>query len=121
MRYDTTSRIESVVLPGVCFIIRKMSFGGRLELTRRIRDLANQVEFLSAGNSPKEKLDAALLTAEIEKNYVLWGLAEVAGLELDGNPATPESLISHGPEDLLREALKAIKSECGLSEEERKN
>jgi hypothetical protein len=121
MKYDATSRIESVVLPGVYFIVRKMSLGGRIELTRRIRDLASQAEFLSAGCSPKEKLDAALLTAEIERNYVLWGLADVGGLELDGAAATVQSLISHGPEDLLREALEAIKSECGLSEKERKN
>ena len=121
MRYDATSRVESTVIPGVYFTVRKMSFGGRIELTRRIRDLASRAEFLSAGDSVKDKLDAALLTAEIEKHYVQWGLAEVGGLELDGAPATAESLISHGPEDLFREVLEAIKRECGLSEEERKN
>jgi len=75
----------------------------------------------NAGESPKEKLDATLLTAEIEKAYVLWGLSEVGGLELDGIPATPESLVSHAPESLFREALEAVKAECGLSDEERKN
>ena len=101
--------------------MQKMSFGRRIELTRRIRELADGVEFLGAGESAKEKLDASLLTAEIERAYVLWGLTEVGGLELDGTPATPESLVSRGPEELFREAVEAVKAECGLSEEERKN
>ena len=121
MTYDGTTRVESRVMPGVHFIVQKMSFGRRIELTRRIRDLAERVEFLSAGESPKEKLDASLLAAEIDRTYALWGLAEVGGLELDGAPATPESLVSWGPEDLFREALAAVKAECGLTEEERKN
>jgi hypothetical protein len=121
MTYEATTRVDSTVMPGVHFIVRKMSLGRRIELTRRIRELAERVEFLSAGESPKEKLDASLLVAEIERTYVLWGVAEVGGLELDGAPATPDSLISGGPEDLLHEALEAVKAECGLSEDERKN
>jgi hypothetical protein len=121
MTYEGTTRVESTVMPGVHFIVQKMSFGRRIELTRRIRELAERVEFLSAGESPKEKLDASLLAAEIERTYVLWGLSEVGGLELDGVPATPESLFARGPEDLFREALEAVKAECGLTEDERKN
>ena len=121
MTYDVTTRVESTVMPGVHFIVQKMSFGRRMELTRRIRELADRVEFLSAGESAKEKLDASLLIAEIERAYVLWGLTEVGGLELNGTPATPESLVSQGPEELFREILQAVKAECGLSEEERKN
>jgi len=92
-----------------------------MELTRRIRDLAERVEFLNAGESTKEKMDAALLSAEIDRIYVLWGLSEVGGLELDGTPVTPESLVLRGPEELFREALAAVKAACGLSEDERKN
>jgi len=121
MTYDATTRVESAVMAGVYFVVQKMSFGRRIELTRKIRELAERVEFLSAGESPKEKLDAALLASEIERTYVLWGVAEVGGLELDGAPATPASLISWGPEELFREALDAVKAECGLSEDERKN
>jgi hypothetical protein len=121
MTYKATTRVESTVMPGVHFIVQKMSFGRRIELTRQIRGLAERVEFLSAGESPKEKLDATLLAAEIERTYVLWGLAEIGGLELDGIPATPGALISNGPEDLFHEALEAVKAECGLTEEERKN
>ena len=45
----------------------------------------------------------------------------VDGLEIDGEPATPASLVERGPEELFREALAAVKAECGLSDEQRKN
>ena len=51
----------------------------------------------------------------------MWGLKEVRGLKLDGEPATPESLAATGPEELFREAVAAVKAECGLTEAERKN
>ena len=121
MTYESTALFDSAVAPGVQFVIRKISFARRVELTRHIRDLAERVEFAAAGQSPKDLLDAALLASEIERTYVLWGLEAVSGLVLDGAPATPESLVSSGPEELLREALTAVRSECGLSEDERKN
>jgi len=121
MQYETTVLVDSEVAPGVQFGIRRMSFGRRLELTRQIRTLAERVEFLAAGETAKEKLDAAVLAAEIDRTYLLWGLTEVMGLELDGAPATPESLTERGPEDLCREALAVVKAECGLSEDEVKN
>src|SRR5690606_24466428 len=65
--------------------------------------------------------DAALLGAEIDKIYLLWGLERVEGLEIDGLQATPESLIERGPEALVREALRAVRCEVGLKESERKN
>ena len=120
-RFESSVRVESRILPGVWYSVQRMSFARRMELTRRIRELAERVEFLNAGESPKEKLDAALLSAEIDRIYVLWGLTEVGGLELDGTSATPESLVSTGPEGLFQEALAAIKAACGLSEDERKN
>ncbi len=121
MEYESTTVVESSVMPGVRFLVARMSFGRRIELTKQIRELAQRVEFLEAGENPREKLDAALVAAEIERTYVLWGLREVRGLELDGCPATPESLAAAGPEGLFREALAAVKAECGLSEAERKN
>jgi hypothetical protein len=49
------------------------------------------------------------------------GLAEVSGLEVDGQQPTPETLAAAGPEDLCQEIVAAIKAECGLTEVERKN
>jgi len=120
MDYQSWLEKESHTAPGVTFVLAKMSFGRRVELTRRLREIAQKIEFLDAG-AAKEKIDAALLTSEIDKLYVLWGLREVRGLLLDGAPATPESLAEAGPEEIFREAVAAVKAECGLTDAERKN
>ena len=88
---------------------------------RRVRELARKAEFLDAGQDTGEKMDAALLRAEIDRLYLTWGLREVAGLALDGTPATPESLVESGPEELFREAVAAVWATTGLSAAERKN
>ena len=98
-----------------------MSFGRRVELMRRVRELARRTEFLAASEEAGDKMDAALLQAEIERTYVMWGVKAVAGLAVDGVAAGPELLAEAGPEELFREALAAVRKETGLSEEERKN
>jgi hypothetical protein len=121
MEYTSFETIDSTVALGVSYAVAKMSFGRRVELMRRIRELASRKEFVEAGDTPNEKMEAALLASEIDRIYLLWGLKEITGLELDGLPATPESLAASGPEELFREALAAVKQQCGLSEAERKN
>lgn len=121
MQYISYEVVDSKLAAGVSYTVAKMSFGRRVELTRRIRDLAGRKEFLEAGETAAEKMDAALLASEIDRLYLLWGLKELSGMELDGQPATPESLAASGPEELFREAVSAIKQRCGLSEAERKN
>jgi hypothetical protein len=66
-------------------------------------------------------MDAGLLQAEIDRVYLDWGLANVSGLEIDGERAGPLDLVDRGPEELVREALAAVKAGAGLSEAERKN
>jgi hypothetical protein len=121
MEYTSVIQKESSVAPGVSYSIARVSFGRRAALLGRIRDLVSKVEFLEAGENFREKMEAAALRMQIERLYLEWGLVEVRGLELDGQPATPESLVEKGPEDLSREILAAIKAEFGLTEEERKN
>jgi hypothetical protein len=113
--------IESRAMPGVRFTVARMSFGRRMELMRQIRELARRAEFLAAGQSPQEKMDAALVQAEIERIYVAWGVRAVSGLLVDGRDAGPEALSDAGPEELFREALAAVRAEAGLDEEQRKN
>lgn len=108
VRYTSWETVESATA-GVTYTVAKMSFARRVELTRRIRDLAARQEFLAAGEAPNEKMEAAILAAEIDRIYLLWGLKEVNGLEVDGSPATPELLVANGPEELVREALAAVK------------
>ena len=106
---------------GVRFGIARISFGRRLEIAREIRALGQKLEYLEAGGSIAEKAEASIAAAEIDRVYLRCGLVALEGLEIDGTPASVESLFESGPDDLTRELLNAIKAEWGLSEEERKN
>jgi hypothetical protein len=113
--------VASEERPGVEFVIARMTFGRRIELMRRVRDLATRLEYFEAGRDAKNGMEASLLGAEIDRLYLRWGVEEIIGLELDGFPATIDALIDRGPEELFIEALAAVKRECGLDENERKN
>ncbi|HUS05333.1 MAG TPA: hypothetical protein VMZ52_03505 [Bryobacteraceae bacterium] len=121
MTHESVVTVTSTYDDRVRFKVVRMSFGRRLDLARRVRTLSQRQEFQQAGTEFKDKVEAVVLAAEIDRLYLEWGLVEVIGLLLDGAPATPAGLISWGPEELCREALAAIKSQCGLSEAERKN
>jgi hypothetical protein len=122
MTYESKIEVASNSAPGVRLLINRMSFGRRLELTRKVQEMAKKLQFLAAG-PPETTTEAeqALLGAEIDREYLRWGLAAVEGLEIDGQAAGPEELIEAGPEVLLREALAAVRREAGLSETDRKN
>jgi hypothetical protein len=119
--YASESVVKSRAVPGVTFTIAKMSFGRRMELMRRVRELARRAEFLAASEGSGDKMDAALLQSEIERIFVMWGVKAVSGLVVDARVADPELLAEAGPEKLFREVLAAVRRETGLSEEERKN
>ena len=122
MEYESIVVKESAVCAGVRYRLRRMTFGRRVELTRRVRDALGRLKFVEAGErTPEEEATAAILAAEIDAEYLRWGLAEIDGLEIDGQAATPEGLIEAGPEDLTREALEFVTAEAGLNGEERKN
>lgn len=106
---------------GIRYRIVRISLGRRIELARRIREIGRKIEFLEAGGSAREKLEAAVLQGEIDRAYLEWGLEAIEGLEIDGEAATPETLIERGPLDLALEIVGKIRAECGLNEEERKN
>lgn len=121
MNYESTSTLESSVVPGVRYTITRMSFGRRTDLMRRVRELSAQLEFENSGTQVVDRLQASLTGAAIDELYLKWGLISISGLNLDGRPAEPETLIVCGPEQLCREIIQAIKRECSLNEEERKN
>jgi hypothetical protein len=121
MTYESLVEVESKIAVGVRFTVARMSFGRRVELMRRVRELARRAEFLEAGAQPGEKMDAGLLQSEIDRLYLDWGLRAVSGLVLDGGQAGPELLAEAGPDELFREALAAVRAETGLTDEERKN
>src|SRR6476620_1828240 len=119
--HESSAWFDAESRAGVRFRVARISVARRIELARRIREIGRKVEFLEAGQDPREKLEAAVLAAEIDRAYLEWGLEEIAGLTIDGEPATPVALIEKGPMDLAQEILTRIKRECGLSEDERKN
>ena len=121
MTYESTVTSESRACPGVRFTIRRMSFGRRLELARRVREAGHKLDFVRAGTTTADALEAASISGAIDRLLIEWGLASVEGLEIDGAAAMLPTVIDCGPEALAREIAEAVKRECGLSEEERKN
>ncbi|MBI3694057.1 MAG: hypothetical protein HY238_04355 [Acidobacteria bacterium] len=122
MGYESGVEIVSEAAPGVRFVVDRMSFGRRLELIRQLKGWLGKLEFVTAGpEGPEREAEAALLAGEIDRIYLRWGLRGVTGIEIDGEPVTPESLVEKGPEALVKEVLRAIRREAGLSEAERKN
>ena len=121
MNYESVVEIASALQPGVKYEVARMSFGRRLELIRQLRELAPRIEFLTASGQDRDEIEAAVLTADIDRLYLRWGLVAIEGLLIDGEPASPQALVEMGPEDLFQEALMAVKSACHLSEPERKN
>jgi hypothetical protein len=119
--YDSTLKMQSKAMPAVGFVINRISFGRRMELARRVREIGLRAEFLAAGSQLQEKIEASLLRQEIEATYLRWALVRVDGLTIDGEPASTERLIEQGPEALTHEIVSAIKAQCGLNEDERKN
>ena len=121
MRHESRTTIESPAMEGVRYTIARMTFGRRIELMRRVRQLSARIEFEKAGSHVADQIQASILGAEIDELYLRWGLVRIEGLVLDGEDASIDTLIETGPEMLCREIVSAIKRECALGEDERKN
>ena len=119
--WDSRIWFDAEATAGVRYEIVRVSFGRRIELARRIREIGRKMEYLEAGTDARETLEATVLAAEIDRAYLEWGLLTIEGLEIDGEAATPETLVERGPVELAMEILRRIKSECGMTEDERKN
>jgi hypothetical protein len=92
-----------------------------MQLARAVLELSRQMEFREAGAGVDDKIQANILSFEIDRLYLQWGLVKVSGLTIDGVDATAELLAEKGPEDLVREIVDTVKQQCGLSDGERKN
>ncbi len=118
--YTSVVWYKSRCLEQVSFAVRRPSLAQRIELTERARSLTLKHEFLAAGDL-SDQLTASLSELLVRRLYLEWGLADVKGLKIDGEPASVLNVIERGPEELSDEIIKAIKAESGLSEDERKN
>lgn len=118
--YSSLTWRESQKVPKVRYALRRVSLGQRIELTRRVRDLSLKYEFLRAGDTA-EQTEASLADLLARRVYLEWGLCEIEGLEINGQPATAELLAEHGPEELSTEIVEDIRRELSLSNDETKN
>ncbi len=121
MEYWSKLTIRSEECPGVEYTIQRISLGRRIDLGKRVREMSRRVDFLAAGDTITERVEAGVMQNEIDRLYLEWALASVTGLRIDGEDAGPPLLIECGPEGLAREVLASIKRELDLSEDERKN
>jgi hypothetical protein len=118
--HSSSAWFEAESYAGVRYRIARVSVNRRIELAKKIREIGSRLEFLEAGDA-REKLEAMVLSGEIERAYLEWALEAVEGLRIDGEVATPSLLMERGPAALAAEILERIKSECGLNADERKN
>ena len=119
--YTSSAWFDAEACAGVRYAIVRVSFGRRIELARRIREVGRKMEYLEEASDSREKLEAAVLAGEIDRAFLEWGLIGVEGLTIDGTAATPQTLIEAGPIELATEILAHIKGASGLTENERKN
>lgn len=119
--YASETTFDSTILPPVRYVLYRMSAARRLDLVSRLVELATQLEMLCASEAVDDRVQAEALRIRIDREYLLWGLKELRGLDIDGVPADADSLFERGPEALTKEILGRIRQECELSGEERKN
>lgn len=145
MNFVSTSREESKTFPGVFYTLYKMSEARRAQLrlliaepTSRIRLLLREMGNLEDKhpvtdenpNRPEEVVDELIKLSdkmeqissdEIDPRWLKWGLKKIEGIEIDDQPATPDSLTSDGPPALFREIVDRIKRLAQLNGDEEKN
>lgn len=121
VRYASSEWQDSRVLKGVRFEVARISLARRAEITRRMRASLSELEFRGGSEDVIERLAASHLEASIDRVYIECGLLAIEGLEIDGERAGAESLVERGPEGLSREIAEAVRRQCRLTEEERKN
>src|SRR5437899_2933254 len=97
MEWHSRSIIVSKVHPGVEFVIGRMSFGRRVELMKRVRDLAARAEFFEAGCGEENKMEASQLGAEIDGQDVEGGGGRGVGTKASASGRMP-ALVGDGRE-----------------------
>jgi hypothetical protein len=119
--WRSAEEYRSAKYPGVRYRVIRMSMGRRIELTRRVKELMKRLEFANAGGSTADSIDAAMLAGEMDRLYWDFGLESLDGMEINGEPISPDSQFERGPEELSREILQRIKQCMQLSQGEQKN
>ncbi len=149
MQLTTTITHESAALAGVRFTVRRLNYIARCErdlgiLSNRSRlgGIMREMEMLCDGGAIVRDDDgkvtnirtgkestfrvlenewAMLHQTQIVPAYIRAGLVSIEGLEVDGKPATVESVLAAAPDALLDEIFAACHAASDLSDEQRKN
>jgi hypothetical protein len=119
--YESAVWHASRTRPGVRYQVLRMSLLRRHRLLLELKDLAAEQRFHAVQEGVASELAAAELRGRIDEKAIRAGLVQIEGLSIGGEPATVESLLESGPEDLAYEIAAAIADESFLNEEERKN
>lgn len=121
MEITTTKTVESSVLDGVSFTVRKLSYGVRLRITQaNLEDLVIAENLKDATGAH----DVALRNFAQERmqlRYVRECLVSVSGLTIDGKVPDAAAIIENCPAAFLSEIASAIAETFGLPEAEAKN
>lgn len=83
--------------------------------------MAARIRALTASARTEDAVAAAVLRREISKRVLEWGVVDISGLEINGAPATKQTLLEEGPEELSIEILEELQQRLSLNEQERKN
>jgi len=121
MHYESHRSVESRACQGVRFRVRRLSLTRRMELIRLIRETGEKLAFHQAGESVVDAAHAAEIRSRMDALYIRWGLDEITGMTIDGEPVSMDNLMERGPDSLAREIVEAVKGELFLDEDERKN
>lgn len=119
--YESAVWRASRTRPGVRYQVLRMSLLRRHRLLLELRGLAAEQRFHAAQGGIESELAAAELRGRIDEMTIRAALLQIEGLNIGGEPATVESLLESGPEDLAYEIAEAIADESFLNAEERKN
>ena len=98
-----------------------MTFGRRIELMRQVRDLAARLEYFEAGRDAKNEYGGQSSGRRDRPALHSVGRGGDSRADTRRRPCHCRRLMDSGPEELFFEALTAVKAECGLDENERKN
>ena len=120
-QYENAVWHASRTRPGVRYQVLRMSLLRRHRLLMELKDLAAEQRFHAVQEGVASELAAAELRGRIDEKAIRAALVQIEGLSIGGEPATVESLLESGPEDLAYEIAEAIADESFLNEEERKN
>lgn len=132
--FNSKETIESATYPGVKFTVRILNDIQRARRDAKLLDVRARINELQdrwavakdKGDGAIELLkindEAALLSqSQLKPAYIRAGLVSVEGIEIDGVPATVETLIESGPVELVNEIYDACVKASGLGAEETKN